>query len=100
MALSQYEAVCGTEHQNVAVCHENIGAVCRKQGNLNEAKEHIFKALEIGQATCGEIHRDTAGYYKDLGEIYEQLGDSSKASEYMKKAETISNLLAEKDAAT
>lgn len=100
IALSYYQLFYGRKHPIVANFCGNISDICRKYGDLYEAEKYMFKALEVTKGVYGEIHIMTAICCKALGGIYEQLGDSLKASEYMKKAETISNLLAEKDAAT
>jgi tetratricopeptide (TPR) repeat protein len=63
-----------------------LGAIYKKQGNLDKAAEYSEKALAIDLKFFGENPRNVARDYNNLGQIYQEQGILGKAAECYQKA--------------
>jgi len=56
----------GSDHPNVAIRYNNMGAAYQRKGNYNRALEYYKKALKIGQKSLGKNHPDTKHYQRKV----------------------------------
>jgi tetratricopeptide (TPR) repeat protein len=66
-------------NRGTAVCHNNLGIICWKKGDLNGALDHYGKAYSINK-TEGILRRQ-AQNLNNLGIVYRNLGNYPKALE-------------------
>ncbi len=81
-ALEANSANFGHIHPHVAGNHEMLGIIFEKQGNLQLAKSHFEKSLEINLRVDGKAHRNVAGAYAKLANNARLLGNFSRSLQY------------------
>ena len=91
------ETVLEKEHQDTAICYENIGTVYCHKGDYTAALEYLLKALPILESFFGKEHRNTATCYNNIGSVYADKGNYTAALEYLLKAMKIREIVLGKE---
>ena len=86
-ALRIFENAYGTEHYEVATCHNIIGIAClQKDSDLSEAIKHLEKALNLFLKVLGSEEPEVGTCYHNLGVAHSRLRKDNKALEYYEQA--------------
>ena len=80
------------ELDEVAVCCNNLGAVCVVLGQLAEARGHYGRAIEIKRSRLGNRHPDLAISLHNLALLLARLGERSSAIDLLREAMAIFSL--------
>ncbi|MBR3919222.1 MAG: toll/interleukin-1 receptor domain-containing protein, partial [Clostridia bacterium] len=85
--------------RDLSVSYNNLGAICKAEGNLTKAKEYYEKSLKIREILAKETNtvearRDLSVSYNNLGYIFREEGNLTKAKEYYEKSLKIREILA------
>jgi Flp pilus assembly protein TadD len=62
--------------------HSNLGSALTDLGDLDGARTHHERALEIGQATLCPNHPTMATFRDNLDHALQQLGDEERKSDW------------------
>lgn len=85
-----------TNHFDIAITLNNIGANYMRVGNYQEALEYLEEALTIQKMLHGNMNsHNTAITLNNIGLCYEGMGNHSKALEYLEEALTMRNEMSE-----
>lgn len=66
--------------------HNNLGISYRRVGEIESARVHYQKSLEIIREVHGETHREMGTAYNNIGTIYYMQQDLGQAAEYFARA--------------
>lgn len=77
------------DRDEVAVCCNNLGAVCVAQGRLAEARALYVRAIEIKRARLGDRHPDLAISLHNLAALLDRIGERARAVQLLREAMTI-----------
>lgn len=69
--------------------YNNIGLVCRKQGNYQNAEIFFNKALDAKQNNENEFNHKSAVIYSNLGSVYREKQDTIEAMKHFEKSISI-----------
>ncbi len=64
----------------------NLGFLLQAQGNLDEAKPYLERALAICEKVLGAEHPDTASSLNSLGDLLRDQGDLDRTKSYYQRA--------------
>ena len=76
----------GADHPEAAWRHDELGRVLQELGDLAGAREHLERALRIGEAAFGPDHSSVAIWRGGLGRVLQELGDLAGAREHLERA--------------
>ena len=65
----------GPDHPSVAIRLNNLGLVLRDLGEIDAARAHMSRALEIYRKVLGEDHPSTKTVRKNLASLDKQAQD-------------------------
>ncbi len=85
-ALALAQQNYGENHEEVAICYNNIAVVYGQLGDYDKALNFHYKSLEIRIKLIGEDGLMASLTYSNLGLIYKKLGNYAKACEFYQKA--------------
>ena len=71
--------VLETEHPNVTMSYNNLGAVYHSQCKHEEALQYHQQALEIRRKSFGDVHPDVMDTKYNIGLVLRATGKVSKA---------------------
>jgi tetratricopeptide (TPR) repeat protein len=85
-ALAIDENVNGSDHPRTAARLNNLGALIRAQGYVDEAQPYYERALAIFEKAFGLYHSDTAQSLNNLGYLLREQGDLAGAQRHFERA--------------
>jgi hypothetical protein len=69
------EAVFGPDHRKVAIRLNNLGRLLQDLGEIDAARAHMCRALEINRTVLGEDHPSTKRVRENLAALDTQAKD-------------------------
>ena len=88
-ALAIYERVRGSDHQDTALIHNNVGTALYQLGELAKATEHYRKALAIQERLFGPNHPTVAFTLNNLANPIADQGRHAEAIALWERARSI-----------
>lgn len=79
--------------RNLVRSYLRLGQFDRDQSNFKEAKDELFKGLELTKSRFPEDKELLAEAYYSYGDLMKQTGNGKAAKEYLEKAEGISSVM-------
>jgi len=89
-AISLYEAM--RDHSQHALLLNQLGALCKGQGDMDAAEKYYLRAMEVAGALHGSNHPETAAAANNLGVAYIETRDFVKAENLHMQALSIREL--------
>jgi tetratricopeptide (TPR) repeat protein len=85
-ALQGYEKAWGSEHTSTLDTVNNLGALYKDLGRLDEAEEMYERALQGYEKAWGPEHTSTLDTVNNLGNLYADLGRLDEAEKMYRRA--------------
>jgi tetratricopeptide (TPR) repeat protein len=83
-ALALYEKLRDNS-QHILVL-SRLGGLCRREGDLEAARDYYRRALDLAMLRHGETHTEVANAANNLGVVYTEMHEAAKAEGYHMRA--------------